>query len=323
LSEATPSDRSPASGEAGEAPAAAIDCGTNSTRLLVGFPRGRTLERLNTITRLGQGVDQTRQLAPEAVERTMSALRRYRAVIDRYGVTRIRMTATSAARDASNRDVFFESAKRIVGVSAELLPGDEEGRLSFLGATASLDPAGAPWLVVDIGGGSTEFAWGPDDKGLPVAVRSLDIGCVRITERFLASDPPSPDELARARRFVAELLDEAVSEEPVLARPAGLVGLAGTVSCLAGVDLGLATYDYDRLNHHLLSRARVDELLAVLSALDSPGRRAVPGVEPMRADVIVGGTLVLSEIMAYFGFEECLTSEADILDGLVASAVPA
>jgi exopolyphosphatase/guanosine-5'-triphosphate,3'-diphosphate pyrophosphatase len=304
-------------------PAAAIDCGTNSTRLLVAYPRGATLERRNTITRLGQGVDHSRVLAPEAIERTLAALREYRKLIDEHGVDRIRMTATSAARDAVNRDAFFLPAEQIVGVLPELLGGDEEGRLSFVGATLDLDPAGAPWLVVDIGGGSTELVWGPGPGGVPAAVSSLDVGCVRLTERFLVSDPPTVSEMNDARAFVGSLLDEALEAKPVLAEPAALVGLAGTVSCLAGVDLGLDEYDFYRLHHHVLSRSRAEEILSELASFDSRRRRDVPGVEPLRADVIVGGAIVLSEIMHRLDFDECLTSESDILDGLVASTAAA
>jgi exopolyphosphatase/guanosine-5'-triphosphate,3'-diphosphate pyrophosphatase len=300
-------------------PAAAIDCGTNSTRLLVAYPRGATLERRNTITRLGQGVDQARVLAPEAIERTLAALRDYRKLIDEHGVDRIRMTATSAARDAGNRQTFFSQAEQIVGVVPELLSGDEEGRLSFVGATLDLDPAGAPWLVVDVGGGSTELVWGPGPGGFPTAVSSLDAGCVRLTERFLVSDPPDAEEMNEARAFVRSLLDDALEAKPVLAEPAALVGLAGTVSCLAAVDLGLDRYDFDRLHHHVLSQSRAEAILSELASLDSRRRRAVRGVEPLRADVIVGGAIVLSEIMRRLDFDVCLHSESDILDGLVAS----
>jgi len=231
----------------------------------------------------------------------------------------VRMTATSAARDALNREDFLGSAQAIVGVPAELLAGDEEGRLSFAGATGDLDPAGGPWLVADIGGGSTELVWGPGPDGGPLVVRSLDVGCVRLTERFLHSDPPEAHQIDAARRFVAGVIDTAVGQQPELARPARLVGLAGTVSCLAGLDLGLARYDHDLLHHHVLPVERVDDLLAALAATDAAGRRAMPGVEPQRADVIVGGSVVLSEVMHRLGFAVCLTSEADILDGLVAS----
>ena len=300
-------------------PAAAIDCGTNSTRLLVGFPGGPSIDRRMRITRLGQGVDSSRRLAPDAIARTLDVLREYRQVIDDLGATRVRMTATSAARDALNREDFLGSAQAIVGVPAELLAGDEEGRLSFAGATGDLDPAGGPWLVADIGGGSTELVWGPGPDGGPLVVRSLDVGCVRLTERFLHSDPPEAHQIDAARRFVAGVIDTAVGQQPELARPARLVGLAGTVSCLAGLDLGLARYDHDLLHHHVLPVERVDDLLAALAATDAAGRRAMPGVEPQRADVIVGGSVVLSEVMHRLGFAVCLTSEADILDGLVAS----
>lgn len=304
------------------APAAAVDCGTNSTRLLVAHPGGPALERLMRITRLGQDVDRTRRLAPEAVARTLHVLREYRAVMDRLQVGRVRMTATSAARDAANRDEFFDAAECVVGVRPELLGGDEEGRLSFLGATAELDPAGAPWLVVDIGGGSTELVSGPGEAegaGGPRAVRSLDVGCVRLTERFFTTDPPSPTETASARRYVDSLLEEAVASEPGLLGARSMVGLAGTVAALAAVDQGLAAYDRDRQHHYHLRASRVEEILERLAATDSAGRRAIPGVEPERADVIVGGTIVLAAVMRRFGFEECLTSEADILDGLVRS----
>jgi exopolyphosphatase/guanosine-5'-triphosphate,3'-diphosphate pyrophosphatase len=300
-------------------PAAAIDCGTNSTRLLVARPGGPTLERLMRITRLGQGVDRDRRLAPEAIERTLDALREFRSVMDRFEVEAVRMTATSAARDAANRDVFFDAVEHIVGVRPELLGGEEEGRLSFAGATSELDPAGAPWLVVDIGGGSTELVLGPAADGRPTAVRSLEVGCVRLTERFLDHDPPAPASLDRARAFVDGLLEQTVQDEPRLAEATTMVGLAGTVACVAAVDQGLGHYDRARLHHYVLRRRRVDRILATLAGTDSAGRRAIPGVEAGRADVIVGGTAVLAAVMHHFGFEECLTSEADILDGLLQS----
>ncbi|HET6963899.1 MAG TPA: DUF501 domain-containing protein [Acidimicrobiales bacterium] len=313
-----PSPSRPNAADGGK-PAAAIDCGTNSTRLLVARPGGPALERLMRITRLGEGVDRTRRLAPEAVERTLAVLREYRQVMDRFGVGAVRMTATSAARDALNRDEFFDAAEAAVGVRPELLGGDEEGRLSFAGATAELDPAGAPWLVVDIGGGSTELVAGPGPDGGPRAVRSLDVGCVRLTERFLTTDPPAPAAMDEAHAYVDARLDEAIREEPGLVGARTMVGLAGTVACLAGVDQGLDHYDRDRQHHYLLRRDRVELLLESLAATDSPGRRSMPGVEEQRADVIVGGTIVLVAVMRRFGFDECLTSEADILDGLVLS----
>ncbi len=306
----------------GPRPAAAIDCGTNSTRLLVAEPGGPTLERINTITRLGQGVDTSGRLATEAIERTLAALRRYRSVMDRFGVGEVRMTATSAARDALNRDQFFDAAEAVVGVRPELLGGDEEGRLSFAGATAELDPGTGPWLVVDIGGGSTELVVGPAGDGGPQAVRSLDVGCVRLTERCLPGDPPTPEAVAEARAFTAALLERAVREEPRFLEARTMVGLAGTVASLAAVDQGIDDYDRDRVHHYHLSAARVEEMLNRLAASPAAERRAVPGIEPARADVIVGGAIVLSEVMRRFGYDECLTSEADILDGLILSTRP-
>jgi exopolyphosphatase/guanosine-5'-triphosphate,3'-diphosphate pyrophosphatase len=302
------------------APAAAIDCGTNSTRLLIAHPGGATLERLNRITRLGAGVDRTGRLAADAVQRTVTVLEEYRRAMDRHRVVKARMTATSAARDADNREEFFSAAEGVIGIAPELLSGAEEGRLSFDGATSELDPGSGPWLVVDIGGGSTELVAGPLQGGrAPLAVRSLDVGCVRLTERFLASDPPAVAEIESARRFVGDLVTRAVEQDPGLAGGRALVGLAGTVACLASVDQGADEYDRDRVHHYVLTLDRVDQMLGRLSSLTSAQRRLVPGVEPGRADVIVGGTVVLDEIMRQLAFDECLTSEADILDGLVLS----
>ncbi len=309
-------------GRLSRGPVAAIDCGTNSTRLLVAGSGGETLIRLMRITRLGEGVDQERRLADPAMERTLSVLREFRAVMDDFGVERTRMTATSAARDASNREEFFDAATRVVGVRPEMLGGEEEGRLAFLGATAELDPASAPWLVTDIGGGSTELIVGPDPRGEPIAVCSLDIGCVRISERFLRSDPPTALELSAASSFVAGTLADASRRQPELTEAATLVGLAGTVATLAALAQGLRAYDRDGVHHYLLSRSVVEQLLAALASEPAAARRLRPGMEPQRADVIVGGAVVLAEVMRHFGFDACLTSEADILDGLVATLRP-
>ena len=299
---------------------AAIDCGTNSTRLLVVDEGGATLERRMRITRLGQGVDATGRLAPEAIERTVAVLIEYRAALDRLNVDRVRMTATSAARDASNRDDFFDAAEAAVGVRPELLGGEEEARLSFLGATAELDPADGPFLVIDIGGGSTEFAVGtpsPTDPG-PEGVVSVDIGCVRITEKFLPSDPPAPEELTNALTVVRDYLDDVARDVPAVAEATRLVGLAGTVSTVATVELGI-DYDRDRIHHFRLSRDAVEDVFRTLATETRAQRVHNPGLEPGRADVIVGGVVVLVAVMRYFGFDECLVSEADILDGLVLS----
>jgi exopolyphosphatase/guanosine-5'-triphosphate,3'-diphosphate pyrophosphatase len=295
---------------------AAIDCGTNSTRLLVADEDGCTLERLMRITRLGQGVDATRRLAPEAIDRTVTVLREYRQVMDRLGVTKVRMTATSAARDASNRDDFFAAAEEAVGVRPELLPGDEEGRLSFAGATAELDPADGPFLVVDIGGGSTEFVLGTTEAE---GVVSVDVGCVRITEKFIHSDPPAPEELSQAISVLHSYLEDVRREVPGVKEARRLVGLAGTVSTMAAVEIGLAEYDRDRIHHFVLTKAAAEDVFRTLATESRAQRVHNPGLEEARADVIVGGAAVLVAIMRNFEFDECLVSEADILDGLVAS----
>jgi exopolyphosphatase/guanosine-5'-triphosphate,3'-diphosphate pyrophosphatase len=295
---------------------AAIDCGTNSTRLLVATDDGRTLERLMRITRLGQGVDATRRLAPDAIARTVSVLREYRSVMDRFGVTKVRMTATSAARDSSNRDEFFDAAEAVIGARPELLPGEEEGRLSFAGATAELDPADGPFLVVDIGGGSTEFVVGTTEAE---GVVSVDIGCVRMTEKFILSDPPAPEELSQTISVVHAYLEDVRRELPAVKDARRLVGLAGTVATMAAVEIGLREYDRDRIHHFVLTRAAAEDVFRTLATESRADRIHNPGLEEARADVIVGGAAILVAIMRNFDFEECLASEADILDGLVAS----
>jgi exopolyphosphatase/guanosine-5'-triphosphate,3'-diphosphate pyrophosphatase len=241
--------------------------------------------------------------------------------MDRHGVGKVRMTATSAARDALNRDDFFDAAEKVVGTRPELLGGDAEGRLSFAGATSELDVSTGPWLVVDIGGGSTELVVGPapGTPDRPIAVRSLDVGCVRVSERFLISDPPTTAEIEAARRFSAELLHGAIRSEPAFATGRTLIGLAGTVACLASVDQSLPEYDRARVHHYVLALDRVTSMVVSLARVTAAERRQVPGMEPDRADVIVGGAVVLEEVMRTFGFDEGLTSEADILDGLILS----
>jgi exopolyphosphatase/guanosine-5'-triphosphate,3'-diphosphate pyrophosphatase len=303
-------------------PVAAVDCGTNSTRLLVLDDDGRIVDRRMRITRLGQGVDRTRQLAPEAIARTVEVLREYRKVMDEHGVGAVRMTATSAARDAANRDEFFDAAEGVIGVRPELLSGEEEGRLSFVGATAELDPEAGPYLVVDIGGGSTEFAVGPADPEHPrepVGAMSVDIGCVRLTEKFLHHDPPRPEELSQAVSVVRDYLDDVARELPDVLGARRLVGLAGTVTTVAAVEIGLADYDRDRIHHFVLTRTAAEDVFRTLATEPRRDRIFNPGLEEGRADVIVAGCVILVTIMRHFGFDECLVSEADILDGLAMS----
>jgi len=298
------------------APVAAIDIGTNSVRLLVSQDGRTTLERLMRITRLGKGVDASGRLDPDAIERTVAVLLEYRDVMDRFGVGRVRMTATSAARDAANRDDFFDAAEAAVGVRPELLSGEEEGRLSFLGATADLDPADGPFLVCDIGGGSTEFSYGTTESEATI---STDMGCVRITEAWLHSDPPSAEELSQAISIVEIHLDDVVREIPEATEAATFVGLAGTVSAAAAIEIGLAEYDRDHIHHFVLTKAAVEDVFRTLATEALADRIHNPGLERERADVIVGGMCVLVSIMRRLGFRECLVSEADILDGLAMS----
>ena len=295
---------------------AAVDCGTNSTRLLVSEGGTRTVERLMRITRLGQGVDATGALALDAVRRTLDVLREFRQVMDIVGVQRVRMTATSAARDAANREDFFAAAEEIVGVRPELLTGEEEGRLSFLGATAQLDPSSGPFLVVDIGGGSTEFAVGTIE---PEGVLSVDIGCVRLTEKFIDHDPPSPEELSQVISVTRDYLDDVAREIPATREAKRFVGLAGTVSTVAAVEQGLAEYDTDKIHHFVLTRDAAEDVFRTLATEKRSDRVHNPGLEEARADVIVAGTAILVAVMRFFAFDECLVSEADILDGLVLS----
>ncbi len=304
---------------------AAVDIGTNSVRLLVADVDGASprdakvvpLDRRMRITRLGQGVDKTRALAPEAIARTTEVLREYRGVLDDLGVTEVRATATSAARDASNRDEFFSAAHDALGVTPELLPGEEEAALSFLGATADLD-APAPYLVVDIGGGSTEFVLGTD---APTGLVSLDMGCVRITEQYLESDPPAPEELSNAVAAVRDLVAEVPRVIPGAAEAATLVGLAGTVTTVAAIELGIPEYDPEQIHHFVLTHAAAEDVFRTLATETAAQRAHNPGLEAGRVDVIVGGTAVLVGIFRVLGFDRMLVSEADILDGLVRSQV--
>ena len=300
----------------------AIDIGTNSVRLLVADVDGageradlEPLDRRMRITRLGQGVDKSRRLNPDAISRTIDALREYRGALDDLGVERVRATATSAARDAGNRDDFFGPAADVLRFEPELLPGPEEAKLSFLGATSGLDEP-TPYLVVDIGGGSTEFVVGTDE---PEGLISVDTGCVRITEQYLPSDPPEPEELSEAISVVRAHLADVEREIPAVRDAATLIGLAGTVTTVAAIELGLTEYDRDRIHHFRLTRSAAEDVFRTLATEPADVRRHNPGLEPGRVDVIVGGALVLVTIMRTLGFDAMLVSEADILDGLVRS----
>lgn len=296
---------------------AAIDIGSNSVRLLVSDPSGRELVRLMHITKLGQDVDRTGVLAPEAVERTMIVLEEYAEHVRQHSAVRLRITATSAARDAGNRAELFERVRRALGKEPELISGNEEATLSFQGATAGRASDGAPFVVMDIGGGSTEFAFG---VSAPERSISLPLGCVRITERFLKSDPPSPDELAAAAAHTREVLQR-VEPEVGVSRARTWLGLAGTVTSIAARDAGLSEYDPTVTHGRVLTRAAVERIHAELARATLAERGGLL-IQAKRAGVIVGGSVVLLEVMRALDVASLVVSERDILDGLAASLLP-
>ncbi|TWJ31257.1 exopolyphosphatase/guanosine-5'-triphosphate,3'-diphosphate pyrophosphatase [Micromonospora sagamiensis] len=309
---------------------AAIDCGTNSIRLLIAdlpdASAGPTapltdITRRLEIVRLGQGVDQTGRLAPEAIERTRVALAGYAAEIEKQGVDRVRMCATSASRDASNAADFRAMVERTLGVAPEVVTGDEEARLSFTGAVRGLPTdAEAPYLVVDIGGGSTEFVLGTREDGVEAAI-SVDIGCVRMTERHLHGDPPTPAEVAAAEADVAAAVDRALTVVPGR-RAATLVGLAGSVTTVVAIAEGLHEYAPERIHHARVSYETVAGVTADLLGRTRAQRLEIPVMHPGRADVIGAGALVLRVIMERAGMSALVASEHDILDGIAWSMLP-
>jgi len=295
---------------------AAMDQGTNSTRLLIAEPDGRggfeDLGRDMVITRLGQGVDETGGLAHEALQRTLSVIATFTRRARALHAGRIRVGATAAVRDASNRDELERRIRELAGSDLEVITGEHEAALSFLGATAGLE-APAPYLVLDIGGGSTEFVLG---AGTPAASISTQMGSVRLTERCVRHDPPLPAELDAARQVVQAVLDEVERAVPVH-EAATLVAVAGTSTTVQAIALGLEAYDPERIHRTRLTRAGAERVLSSLLTMTTPERAALPVMAPGRADVIAQGALILVEVMRRFGFEDALVSETDILDGLV------
>lgn len=306
---------------------AAIDCGTNSIRLLIADVDGdeiRDIHREMRIVRLGQGVDATGRFDPEAIARTRAALSDYAELLRANDVTRVRMVATSATRDAANRDDFFAMTAEVLGAVvpgaiAEVITGIEEAELSFLGAVAELDSAQAPFVVVDLGGGSTEVVLG--DRGVDASF-SADIGCVRLTERCLHSDPPTATEIAAAREVVRERLGEALRLVPV-ERGRTWVGVAGTFTTIAALAQRMTTYDSDAIH---LSTVGFGELLPVCAQLIAMTRKQRAALGPMhegRVDVIGGGAIVVEELAHALreraGIETLTVSEHDILDGIARS----
>ncbi|MFE3995861.1 exopolyphosphatase [Streptomyces goshikiensis] len=304
---------------------AAIDCGTNSIRLLVadcdpGTGELVELDRRMLVVRLGQGVDKTGRLAPEALERTFAACREYAAVIKELGARKVRFVATSASRDAENRDDFVRGVLEILGVEPEVISGDLEAEFSFTGATRELTGAThleRPFLVVDIGGGSTEFVVGEEHVR---AARSVDVGCVRMTERHLVTDgvvtdPPTREQIAAIRADVEAALDLAAEAVP-LAEARTLVGLAGSVTTVAAIALGLSEYDSSAIHHARIPYEKVREVSERMLTATHAERAAIPVMHPGRVDVIGAGALVLLAVMERVGASEVVVSEHDILDGI-------
>ncbi|MDJ0460442.1 Ppx/GppA phosphatase family protein [Streptomyces sp. H27-C3] len=304
---------------------AAIDCGTNSIRLLVADADPATgelvdIDRRMQIVRLGEDVDRTGRLAPEALERTFAACREYAQAIKAHGAEKVRFVATSASRDAENRDDFVRGVLDILGVEPEVITGDQEAELSFTGATKELtgsDDLPKPYLVVDIGGGSTEFVVGDDQVR---AAHSVDIGCVRMTERHLVhdgvtTDPPTLGQVAAIRADIGAALDRAEEQVP-FGEARTLVGLAGSVTTVAAIALGLDAYDPSAIHHSRISYERVKEVTGTLLTSTHDERAAIPVMHPGRVDVIASGALVLLAIMERAGAAEVVVSEHDILDGI-------
>ena len=311
---------------------AAIDCGTNSIRLLVADVDARAgtlndVDRRMEVVRLGQDVDRTGRLAPAALERTFDAVRRYAAICTDLDVARIRFVATSASRDAENREDFVRGVRAAIGLEPEVIGGQEEALLSFRGAAAGLARAHrGPYLVVDLGGGSTEMVLGTRS---PVATCSMDVGCVRLTERYLHGDPPSPLEIAAASADVGAALDAAATTVP-FGRTATLVGLAGTVTTVTAHALKLTSYDPERIDGARIPADAVLASCADLLGRTRAERAALPFMHPGRVDVIGAGALIWSDVVARVRSEVAIaggrlthvvTSEHDILDGIAWSIV--
>jgi len=297
---------------------AAVDCGTNSIRLLLAERDGNAglvdLDRRVEIVRLGQGVDATGEFHPDALARTFAVTERYAELIRDAGVTpdAVRFIATSAARDAGNRDEFFDGIRQRLGVEVEVIDGATEAALSFSGALSRVVPSGEPVLVMDIGGGSTELVVGSASGRIDQAV-SLDIGSVRLTERFLYASPPDPAALDDATRFVDAKLDQSGLE---LGRVRCWVGVAGTVTTIAAVQLGLETYDRERVHGSVIARADLQALLGRVSSMPVSDIRALPAMHPQRADVITAGTLIAARVARMVSTPDLVVSESDILDGI-------
>ena len=297
---------------------AAIDCGTNSIRLLIADIDGnnfREVVRDMEIVRLGQGVDETGQFHPDAIARTLAAVDKFAAEIAKRGVEKIRFCATSATRDATNRHLFVDGVRDRLGIELEVISGDEEAALSFAGAIKDLDPSNGPFLVVDIGGGSTEFVFGTSTVE---AARSVNIGCVRMTERHFASDPATPEQIEAARSDIQAAIEQAAAVVPIT-KAKTLVAVAGTATTVAAAALDLAEYDRHAIHFSRISAQQTHDAATMFATSTREQRLALGYMHPGRVDVIAAGSLVLSEIMKATGASEFVASESDILDGMAFS----
>jgi exopolyphosphatase/guanosine-5'-triphosphate,3'-diphosphate pyrophosphatase len=303
---------------------AAIDCGTNSIRLLIADVENEKLTdvvRTMVIVRLGEGVDKTGEFSQAALARTFAAIDEFAELISEHKPERVRFVATSASRDVSNRGEFVDGIKARLGIEPDIISGDEEAELSFLGATADLvnfDSApNAPYLVVDIGGGSTEFVLGTTK---PTAAISTNVGCVRMTERHLVSDPPTADQISGATADIDAAIDEAYLAVPI-AEANSLIGLAGSVTTVAALALGLAEYDSEAIHGSRISASEVNRVTQELLTMTRTQRATLGPMHEGRIDVIASGALVLDRIMARTGLSEVVVSERDILDGIARALV--
>ena len=298
---------------------AAIDCGTNSIRLLIADIENGKLQdvvRQMIIVRLGEGVDKTGEFSKAALERTFAAVDQYAKLIEEFKPARIRFVATSASRDVSNREVFVSGIKSRLGIQPSVISGDEEAALSFLGATADLvnesNPPAAPYLVVDIGGGSTEFVLGTTK---PEQALSTNVGCVRMTERHLVGDPATKAQIDGATQDIDAAIDQAAKVVD-LTKAKSLIGLAGSVTTVAAISLGLKEYKAEVIHGSRISKAEVHRIATELLQMTRAQRAQIGSMHPGRVDVIGGGALVLDRIMQKTGIAEVVVSERDILDGI-------
>lgn len=294
---------------------AAIDCGTNSIRLLIADIAGgnfREIYRTMEIVRLGQGVDKNKAFHPDALDRTLKATALFAEEIARRGVERMRFCATSATRDATNRELFIDGVKSLLGVAPEVISGEEEAALSFKGATKELRGVGAPYLVIDIGGGSTEFVFGSERVEF---AKSQNIGCVRMSERHFSSIPPQAEEIAGAKADIDEAIKGAAEIVPITEAKT-LIAVAGTATTVAAAALGLSIYDRHSIHLSRISAEKTHQVSEMFLSLNRDEIAALGYMHPGRVDVIGAGSLVLSRIMALTGAKEFVASESDILDGM-------